>query len=330
MDVQLGLFAEEPAAPTRASVGPVSPPEGVTALASRLPTHVRLGTSSWTFPGWEGLVYDRMVSQDVLAREGLAAYASHPLLRCVCIDRTYYRPVTAEQFRAYAAAVPDDFRFVVKADRLLTSPIDPDGRGVRARNPYFLDPSYAAEEVVGPMADGLGAKGGVLLFQFPPIPPNLVGGRSAFLERVQRFLSALPHGRLYAIELRTPAFLTPDYAGILETTGAAHCYSVHPAMAPMERQLTVVQPFYQPALVIRWMLHSGFQYETARERYKPFDRIVDADPVSRELIARTVLDVTLAERPSFVVANNKAEGSAPLTLMRLAERIGDWSPPLAS
>jgi hypothetical protein len=78
------------------------------------------------------------------------------------------------------------------------------------------------------------------------------------------------------------------------------------------------------------MLHSGFQYDTARERYKPFDRIVDADPVSRELIARTVLDVTLAERPSFVVANNKAEGSAPLTLMRLAERIGDWSPPLAS
>jgi len=75
------------------------------------------------------------------------------------------------------------------------------------------------------------------------------------------------------------------------------------------------------------MLHSGMEYETARERYHPFDRLVDEDPSARGQIATTVLDVTVAERPAFVIANNKAEGSAPLSLTLLAERICDWEPP---
>jgi len=215
---------------------------------------------------------------------------------------------------------------LVKADRLLTSPVNPDERAFGERNLRYLDAGYAASEVVGPMVEGLGDKAGVLLFQFPPIPPNLVGGRKAFFERLQRFLAALPAGPLYAVELRTPAFLTEDYVAVLESTGAAHCYNVHPAMSPLERQLAVVQPFYQPALVVRWMLHSGLPYEAARERYQPFDRIVDEDPETRERIATTVLDVTLAERAAFVIANNKAEGSAPLTLLHLAARISEWGP----
>jgi len=327
MDVQLGLFADQPGAPALTSaVGPAPVPEHVAGLAARLPTGVRLGASSWSFPGWEGLVYDRRASQQLLAREGLAAYSAHPLLRTVGLDRTYYRPLDSGQLRAYADVVPDDFRFLVKADRLLTSPLDPEAVGVRARNPHFLDTAYAAEQVVGPAVDGMRDKLGVLLFQFPPIAPNLVGGRSAFIERLYRFLSALPGGPLYAVELRTPSFLTEGYVRILEATGAAHCYNVHPSMAPLERQLALIQPFYQPALVVRWMLHSSLQYEAARERYQPFDRIVDEDVASRERIATTVLDVLLAERPAFVIANNKAEGSAPLTLHRLAERICEWQP----
>jgi hypothetical protein len=32
-----------------------------------------LGTSSWTLPGWKGLVYDREATPARLSREGLAA-----------------------------------------------------------------------------------------------------------------------------------------------------------------------------------------------------------------------------------------------------------------
>jgi uncharacterized protein YecE (DUF72 family) len=323
-DPQLGLFHDDPPAAQQPGVSPAPAPASVSALASRVPRSVRLGTSSWSFPGWQGIVYDRLASEEALAREGLSAYATHPLLRTVSIDRSFYRPLSADQFRAYAEVVPSDFRFVVKADRLVTSPVDPDTRGVRTPNPLFLDAAYAVEEVVAPTLEGLGPKAGPIVFQFPPIPPNLVGGRSAFLDRLHRFLAALPRPCHYAVELRTPAFLTESYARLLEELGVAHCYNVHPASAPLTRQLECIHPFQQPALVVRWMLGRGLEYVAAKERYEPFDRLVDEDLPSRELIARTVLDTTLAERDVFVIANNKAEGSAPLTLFRLAERIANW------
>lgn len=325
MDPQLGLFPQEPAPPDTAFVGPADVPDRLAAIARRLPRDLRLGTSSWSFPGWQGIVYDRAVPQRTLARHGLTAYASHPLLRTVGIDRTYYRPMEAEDFRAYADAVPSDFRFLVKANRLTTSPVDPESYGVRKENPRFLDAAYATEAMVEPMMEGLGAKAGPLLFQFSPMSAGVVGGAERFFERLHAFLDALPRGPLYTVELRTPAFLDDPYVRLLEETGAAHCYNVHPAMAPLSRQLGRISPFHQPALVVRWMLHEGLAYEAARDRYEPFDRIVDEDETSRERIAVAVLDALVAEHSAFVIVNNKAEGSAPLSVCRLAERIAGWS-----
>lgn len=330
MDLQLGLFPDdEPLAEARA-VGPVTVEPEVASIASLLPATLRMGTSSWSFPGWDGIVYNRRVSQSQLAQQGLEAYAMHPLLRTVGLDRTYYRPIAAADYRAYADAVPDGFRFLVKADRLTTSVVQPEQYGARTLNAHFLDPEYATRTVVEPLVEGLGLKAGPLLFQFSPIPPNLVGGRDAFMDRLEAFLEALPDGPLYAIELRTPAFLTERYTTLLESTGAAHCYNVHPAMTPLSRQLDVVSPFYQPALIVRWMLHAGLRYEVAKDRYEPFDRLVDEDEGSRERIAVAVLDASVAERPAFVIANNKAEGSAPLSIFRLAQRIARWNIPSPS
>ena len=326
MDLQLGLFPDDPAlSPDHVEAAEV--PSELASVAARLSRRVRLGTSSWTFPGWHRLVYDREAPQKVLSQRGLAAYARHPLLNTVGVDRTYYRPISEREYRAYAHDVPGSFRFLVKADRLVTSPHQPEGYGVRQPNPYFLDPSYASEEVVGPMVEGLGRKAGPLLFQFSPMPPAMVGGTGAFLERLHRFLDALPKGPLYAVELRTPAFLNATYAELIDGLDVAHCYNVHPTMTPIDEQLRVVSAFYQPALVVRWMLHGSFQYEVAKERYAPFDRLVDEDPTSRESIARAVIDALVAERQAFVIANNKAEGSAPLSVFRLAEHIVNWAPP---
>ena len=323
---QLGLFSREELRAAAPAVGPAEVSPGLERVARRLPEGLRLGTSSWSFPGWHPVVYDRPAAEEVLAREGLAAYAAHPLFRTVSVDRAFYRPVDREQFRAYAAEVPEDFRFLVKADHRVTSPIDPEDGAKGGSNPRFLHAAYAVEELVRPALEGLGAKLGALLFQFPPIPPNLVGGKDAFLGRLATFLAAMPKSCLYAVELRTPAFLSERYGEILEATGVAHCYNVHPAMAPLVRQLSLVRPYQQPALIVRWMLGHGQEYGAAKDRYHPFDRLVDEDALTREIISRAVLDASLAERDAYVVANNKAEGSAPLTVFRLAERIATWRP----
>ena len=104
MSLQLGLFGDDPAPDPSAPVGPEPPLARHVSVAERLPAGLRLGTSSWSFPGWEGIVYDRRASQASLAKHGLGAYAHHPLLRTVGLDRTYYRPISAGEFQDYAAA----------------------------------------------------------------------------------------------------------------------------------------------------------------------------------------------------------------------------------
>jgi hypothetical protein len=67
-----------------------------------------MGTSSWGFGGWGGIVWDRAYPDDRLSREGLGAYAAHPLLRTVGVDRTHYRPMSVEELAALVGAVGGD------------------------------------------------------------------------------------------------------------------------------------------------------------------------------------------------------------------------------
>ncbi len=58
-------------------------------LARQLPAGLRLGTSSWHFPGWKDIVWRETAAPGDLSRYGLAAYAQHPLFSTVCIDRSF-------------------------------------------------------------------------------------------------------------------------------------------------------------------------------------------------------------------------------------------------
>jgi uncharacterized protein YecE (DUF72 family) len=316
------LFGEPPPKKRAgAEVAPADPGEDLARLAERVPDRLRLGTSSWSFPGWRGIVWADEASSSVLARRGLSAYASHPLLRAVGVDRTFYAPVESSVLRAYADSVPEDFRFVVKAPAAVTSPYKLGaGRGAREPNPTWLDPSVATGIAVAPFVEGLGEKAGALVLQFPPL------GRAAreperFADRLGRFLERLPPGPVYAVELRNRELAGEPYRQALRATGATHCVSVHPRMPSPDRQAALVDP--GGPLVVRWMLHSGLEYDDAKERYAPFDALVDEDPDIRESLATLALSALEIDRDVIVIANNKAEGSAPLTVFRLAGRVVD-------
>jgi uncharacterized protein YecE (DUF72 family) len=329
-DGQLSLFSDDPApkAKSRRAVTVVAPAPvdaELSASATLLPAHLRLGTSSWSFPGWSHIVYAGAHSENVLARRGLAAYARHPLLRCVGIDRTYYRPVDAETLAAYRAEVPDAFRFVVKAHEDLTLPrfsAHP-RHGTRAgqENPRYLDAAYATDAVIAPSVEGLGATLGPIVFQFSPDRTRSQDDALRFAEKLEAFLAGLPRGPLYAVELRTREFLTPRYADVLARTGAVHCLNVHPSMPSLAEQWARVAIEDGHALVVRWMLGAGMKYEEARDRYAPFNRLVDEDPGTRGEIAERSIAAAMRDIPVYVVANNKAEGSAPLTLFALVHEI---------
>lgn len=321
---QLDLFgAPEPAAPR--AVGPAEAPAELAAVARRMPPGLRFGTSSWAYPGWAGIVYDLPYSQQRIAREGLKAYARHPLLRAVGVDRSYYAPLRAGEFAAYAAEVPDDFRFLVKAHEACTMAVWPRharyGKVRGQPNERFLDPEYAAEVVVAPAVEGLGGKLGPLLFQFAPQDFSGLGGARWLVDRLHRFLQALPRGPLYAVEVRNRDLLSGAYADALADVGVCHCINVYPGMPPARAQWARTRQDRAPALVCRWMLHPSMDYERAEARYDPFDALVDEDPGNREELARVCLQAADLGLPTTVIVNNKAEGSSPRTIARLAQRL---------
>ncbi len=317
---QLDLFSG-PAAVIE-GVAPAHVSDELHELAVGLPHGVRFGTSSWSFPGWRGLVYADTHNASTLAAHGLAAYAKHPLLRAVGLDRTYYGPIDRDAFRAYAEVVPDDFRFLVKAHELCTIhryPLHARYGAQRGQlNPYFLDAAYAGDAVVAPCVEGLKDKLGAILFQFSPQDVHALGGSAGFAPALKTFLSSLPQGPCYAIELRNAELFTPRYVHALADSNAVHCVNVHPTMPPVETQYRALEAFKDKPMIVRWLLADGMTYEMAKEAYEPFDALRGIDPENRQALAEII---ARHEAGSVVVVNNQAEGSAPLSVAALAAAV---------
>ena len=313
------------------------------ALASDLPARVRLGTSSWSFPGWRGLVYAPKAPTASLASVGLAAYAHHPLHRTVGLDRSFYETPSERTYAELAALVPDDFRFMVKAHQACTRPnLQADGttRGdvSAARehgdaNARFLDAAWTTDHVIAPAVAGLGARCGPILFQFPSLT---LGAREAItdarhlLDRLHAFASALPRGPRYAVEVRNEALFRGDacaqFAALLRDTGLVPGLGLIPTMPSATAQARRLldagwDPARAPCLLVRWLLGHHLGYQEAKDRFEPFDTLAAPDASSRHEIAALVAACAAAGGESFVIINNKAEGSAPRSIPLLAESI---------
>ncbi|MEM1184322.1 MAG: DUF72 domain-containing protein [Planctomycetota bacterium] len=326
---QFGLFGQG-VTPSGRSIDPVACDRAVTDLASRLPATLRLGTSSWSFPGWAGLVYEGETSEAKLAQSGLPAYSAHPLHRTVGLDRAFYRVPSINEYRGLAASVPEGFRFLVKAWRAVTDPTDWGGN--TADQNRFLDAALAEDQIVAPSVLGLGPTLGPLLFQFPPLglTQSDIG---SFLGRLDAFLERLPrrdNGPLYAVELRDSVVFREHWAvelaTILRSQRVALGFAHHPRLPSIDEQRAAMErggwPVEaQPACVCRWLLRQGLGYVEAKEMYFPFKQLRDPDPVTRRLVADLARAALGEGLETWVIINNKAEGSAPRSVHELANEI---------
>lgn len=329
---QQPLFHSDPVT----AVQPAAPSAEVQALAHRLHARwggrCRLGSSSWHFPGWAGVVWDRTYPEKTLSRQGLSAYARHPLMRTVSLDRAFYRALDAATYRGLAAQVDDDFRFVVKAASQVSDALlrDPATGAALQPNPLFLDPAAALDLCARPAAEGLGHRLGVLVWQMSPLPPRWRDDPGALLQRLesmwQAVLPALPQGALAALEVRDPALLTPDLAASLKAHGVRYCLGLHDRMPPAEAQLPMLRALWPGDLVCRWNLQRGQRYAQARDRWAPFDRMQSPDEATRDTVAMVLRATLDAGHRAFVTINNKAEGSAPASVLALARALRQEGP----
>ena len=337
--MQTALFDDLPAPPRAgplppaAAVGnaPVDPAlaDLAAGLRERWSDRLYLGTSSWHFPGWAGLVWDQAWPAATLSRAGLAAYARHPLLRTVSLDRAFYRALDRATAHGLADQVRDvapSFRFLVKAPAALSDAVlrEPGSGAASQPNPQFLDPGLAADTAAA-LSDGLGPTWGVLVLQLSPLPRAWRATPDRLHRRLATCLAALraamPTDTLLGVELRDAELLQPPLAALLRAEGARYVLGLHDRLPPLAEQLPMLRAGWPGDLVCRWNLQRGQRYADARDRWAPFDRLQAPDPDTRQGLARVMRATLDAGHRVFVTVNNKAEGSAPASVRALAEAL---------
>jgi len=310
---QLGLFAP-PASPAA--------DDATRALARRLPRELYMGTSSWSFPGFRGIVWprERAWSDTELAREGLPIYAQHPLLRTVGIDRSYYGPIPAHELARWAHQLPDGFPAVAKVWEMITKPWV---KG--APNPRYLDRATFHDEVLAPHLTAFAEHTGALILE---IPAGESHHPDVFAKDIGAFLAEFRGTFPLVVEVRDRALLTHAFGRALASAGSSLCFTFHPTMPRLREQLAWAEEhglFESNPIVVRLMLPNGMSYADRKQQCMPFDRIVDVQETMRNDVMEVIARAVRAGRNVFVLVNNKAEGSAPLTIRALAERIAAGS-----
>ena len=153
--------------------------------------HIRVGTSGWSYKEWKGVFYPADLPPDDMLR----FYATR--LQTVEINNSFYRIPKEKVLLDWAAQVPPEFRFVLKASRRITHinrlADEDDSLG------YFL-------RTVNVLGERLGAT----LFQCPPsLRMDLV--------RLTDFLARVPRTWRAALEFRHASWFTDSvYAALRE------------------------------------------------------------------------------------------------------------------
>jgi uncharacterized protein YecE (DUF72 family) len=307
-------------------VSPPVPParQDFGALAKRIPSLVRFGGSSWNYPGWRGLVYHRSYEGTGASTRMLEEYAAFPLFRTVGIDSTFYAPPTDEVLHAWAERLPPGFPCVSKVWNQVTvqtfSKAQNPARAGQA-NPDFLNPEVFLEAVYEPYRRYFADHTGPFVFEFQAIGRGSGIGPSRFADQLDRFFTDLPREGSYAVEVRNEEFLTPMYFAVLREHGVAHVFNSWTRMPAIGDQLDLPGSVSAPFIVARALLRPGRTYDEAVDVFAPYDRIRDPNPELRRDLLRLIDTAVKTRIPAYLLVNNRAEGSSPLTVAEVARML---------
>ena len=157
---------------------------------------VFIGTSSWKYPGWFGMLYDRdryeyrgKFAQTRFNRDCLAEYAE--VFKTVCVDAAYYTFPSQQYLEGMVSKTPDGFLFGLKVTDAITikkyPKLDRFGDLAGKTNENFLNADLFAKAFLHP-CESIRSNVGLLLFEFSRFwPTDYEHGRD-FVADLDKFL----------------------------------------------------------------------------------------------------------------------------------------------
>jgi uncharacterized protein YecE (DUF72 family) len=293
------------------------------ALASR---SIYIGGSSWKYEGWLGQIYSRSryqvrgrFSRKLFDETCLSEYAS--VFPTVCGDFAFYQFPTAAFWAKLFRQTPGTFRWGFKVPEQITVPVWPVhpryGAQAGRPNPAFLDTGLFEQSFLNELKIHR-EQVGVLIFEFGTLRGTM-GTVADFVKVLDPFLTRLPAGWRYAVEIRNAEFLTPDYFACLRAHGVSHVYNAWSRMPEMRAQMAIPESRTADAIVARALLRHGRPYEEAVQTFAPYDRVREVNEPVRGALRELVEMARVDGRPAFLFVNNRLEGNSPGTIVAITE-----------
>lgn len=171
-------------------------------------TSIRVGIGGWTFEPWRGGVF----YPEGLAQKRELEYAGQHLT-AIEINATYYGRQKPESFARWAEAVPDGFRFSLKASRFCTN------------RKVLADGAESIERFLTQGFTRLGDRLGPVLWQF-------MATKRFDRKDFARFLDLLPETQdglplRHALEVRHESFRDPAFIDLARARNMAVVFADH-------------------------------------------------------------------------------------------------------
>ncbi len=294
---------------------------------------VYLGTSSWKYEGWLGQIFSeaRYETRGKFSRKKfeetcIAEYAE--VFPIVCGDFAFYQFPTQAFWQKLFTMAPPQLRWAFKVPEEITVRQWPGHARYGARagleNENFLNADlfrHAFLDALAPYRDRVS----VMIFEFGTMSKKAMPGLDAFLPLLNRFLSELPEGWRYSIEIRNPEFLEADYLDCLRSYNVAHVLNAWTRMPEIQRQLQIEDIFTADFSVVRALLRHGRTYEAAVKSFEPYRAVQDENPGTRDALKAIIARARRIKQPAFVFVNNRLEGNAPGTIDAVTGDSGEWA-----
>jgi uncharacterized protein YecE (DUF72 family) len=303
-------------------------------LASLAELGIYLGTSSWKYPGWAGSLYEEAryvfrgkFSETRFNRICLEEYAQ--VFKTVSVDAAYYTFPTEKYIGGLVDQVPDDFRFGLKVTDEITVKHFPNLTrfGPRAGKPNtnFLNPDLFVSSFLRPL-EPFKESIGLIMFEFSRFYPRDFERGREFVHALEEFLTQLPKGWPYGVEIRNRNLLQPEYFQMLRKHQITHVYNNWDAMPAVEQQLEIEEsPGPDGLTAARFLLKPGRKYKDAVALFSPYRTLKEPDESAHRAGARLVRQA-LKQRggKTFVFVNNRLEGNALITIQEMLQEAAQF------
>ena len=287
---------------------------------------VRFGASSWKYPGWRGIVYNRKYkSKKDFNDHCLAEYSE--LFSTVCADFALYDFPDSKQMKLIHDSTTDTFEVSLKVTDRVTIKRYPSlprfGPLAGTENPDFLNIELFEDAFLKPLEE-LKQKRGAIIFEFSTFHPTSEITYRKFVDLIDAFIARLPKGYEYAVELRNREFLTEEYLNMLSSYGVAHVLNNWTRMPPIIDQIKIAGVLTSSFSVARALLVPGRAYQDAVQMFQPYDRVKEENPELRMGLVESVQKCIAEGKTLYAYVNNRAEGNSPRTIEGILDMLDQY------